>query len=83
VGWSDIYPSDYDNQWIDVTGLRGCFAFVMTVDPRHLLFESNEHDNSSRRRVRLPFGGDDGCHPSRSPRRTASGRRDENTPIWR
>jgi hypothetical protein len=33
VGWSDIYPSDYDNRWIDVTGLRGCFAFVMSVDP--------------------------------------------------
>ena len=27
----------------------------MTVDPKHLLFESNEHDNSSHRRVRLPF----------------------------
>ena len=33
VGWSDIYPADYDKQWIDVGGLRGCFAFVMTVDP--------------------------------------------------
>jgi hypothetical protein len=63
VGWSDVYPSDYENQWIDVTGLRGCFAFVMTVDPRHLLFESNEHDNSSRRRVELPFRGDVGCRP--------------------
>jgi hypothetical protein len=61
VGWSDIYPADYDKQWIDVTGLRGCFAFVMTVDPRHLLFESNEHDNTSRRLVRLPFRGRDGC----------------------
>lgn len=61
VGWSDIYPADYDRQYIDVTGLRGCFAFVMTVDPRELLFESNEEDNSSRRLVRLPFTGDDGC----------------------
>jgi hypothetical protein len=61
VGWSDIYPADYDNQWIDVAGLRGCFAFTMTVDPKELLFESNENDNTSRRLVRLPFAGDVGC----------------------
>lgn len=61
VGWSDIYPADYDKQWINVAGLHGCFAFVMTVDPRHLLYESNEHDNTSRRRVRLPFRGNVGC----------------------
>ncbi|HVW47419.1 MAG TPA: lysyl oxidase family protein [Solirubrobacterales bacterium] len=57
VGWSDIYPADYDKQYIDVTGLHGCFVFSMTVDPKHLLFESNERDNSSHRRVRLPFTG--------------------------
>jgi len=57
VGWSDIYPADYDKQYINVSGLRGCFVFAMTVDPKHLLFESNEHDNSSHRRVHLPFDG--------------------------
>jgi hypothetical protein len=61
VGWSDIYPADYDKQWIDVAGLRGCFAFEMTVDPQNLLFESNEDDNSSRRLLRLPFRGASGC----------------------
>jgi hypothetical protein len=61
VGWSDIYPADYDKQWIDVTGLRGCFAFTMTVDPEQLLVESNENDNTSQRLVRLPFRGDTGC----------------------
>jgi hypothetical protein len=61
VGWSDIYPADYDKQWINVAGLRGCFAFVMRVDPRHLLYESDERDNSSRRLVHLPFRGDAGC----------------------
>ena len=61
VGWSDIYPADYDKQYIDVSGLRGCFAFTMTVDPEQLLFESNENDNSSQRLVRLPFSGDVGC----------------------
>ncbi len=61
VGWSDIYPAEYDKQYIDVTGLHGCFAFVMTVDPEQLLFESDESDNSSQRLVRLPFRGEDGC----------------------
>jgi hypothetical protein len=60
VGWSDIYPADYDKQYINVSGLHGCFVFGMTVDPKHLLFESNEDDNSSHRRVRLPFDGG-GC----------------------
>ena len=57
VGWADIYPADYDKQYVEVSGLRGCFEFRMTVDPKHLLFESDEHDNSSHRRVRLPFTG--------------------------
>jgi hypothetical protein len=61
VGWSDIYPADYDKQWINVAGLRGCFAFVMTVDPQQLLFESNEDDNTSQRLVRLPFRANRGC----------------------
>jgi len=55
VGWSDIYPSTYDRQWVNVTGLRGCFAFVMRVDPRNLLFEENEHNNRSVRIIRLPY----------------------------
>jgi hypothetical protein len=61
IGWSDIYPSDYEKQWINVAGLHGCFAYVMTVDPQNLLYESNEHDNTSRRLVHLPFTGDTGC----------------------
>ena len=61
VGWSDVYPADYDKQWIPVGGLRGCFAFVMKVDPRNLLYESNERDNTSRRLVRLPYRGQPGC----------------------
>jgi len=61
VGWSDIYPANYAQQWIPVKGLRGCFAFVMRVDPRNLLYESDERDNSSRRLVRLPFRADTAC----------------------
>lgn len=41
--------------------LRGCFAFVMRVDPRHLLYESNERDNSARRLIRLPYPDQPGC----------------------
>ncbi len=55
VGWSDIYPSTYDRQWVNVTGLRGCFAFVMQVDPQNLLYEENEGNNRSRRIIRLPY----------------------------
>jgi hypothetical protein len=55
VGWSDIYPADYDRQWVDVAGLRGCFAFVMRVDPENLMYESNEDNNRSTRIVRLPY----------------------------
>jgi Lysyl oxidase len=61
VGWSDIYPADYDRQWIPVGSLHGCFAFVMRVDPQNLLYESNEEDNTSRRLIHLPFRSDAGC----------------------
>ena len=61
VGWSDIYPAPYHQQWINVAGLRGCFAFEMIVDPKELLFESDEEDNTSVRTVRLPFTGETGC----------------------
>jgi hypothetical protein len=33
VGWSDVYPYMYPEQWIDVTGLRGRFAYVQVADP--------------------------------------------------
>lgn len=55
VGWSDIYPSTYDRQWVNVSGLRGCFAFVMRVDPENLLFEESERNNRSTRIIRLPY----------------------------
>jgi lysyl oxidase len=61
VGWSDIYPADYHQQYIDVAGLEGCFVFQMTVDPKEHLFESNEADNTSAVRVRLPYPGFTGC----------------------
>jgi Lysyl oxidase len=55
VGWADIYPSTYPDNWIDVTGLRGCFAVVLRVDPGHHIFEVDETNNVSSRIVRLPY----------------------------
>jgi hypothetical protein len=55
VGWSDIYPPSYPEQWIDVTGLRGCFAYVHIADPQNGLWESNEENNLAQVIVRLPF----------------------------
>lgn len=54
VGWSDVYPSTYYEQYIDVTGLRGCFGLWTVADPLNELWESNDADNASRTVVRLP-----------------------------
>ncbi|HLM09111.1 MAG TPA: lysyl oxidase family protein [Thermoleophilaceae bacterium] len=55
IGWADIYPPAYPEQWIDVTGLRGCFAYVHIADPDNGIFESNEDNNEAQVIVRLPF----------------------------
>jgi hypothetical protein len=55
VGWSDVYPPTYNEQWIDVTRLRGCFAYRQIVDPLNGIYESNERNNASSVTVRLPF----------------------------
>ncbi len=54
-GWADIYPPAYPEQWIDVTGLRGCFAYVHIADPENGIYESNEDNNEAQVIVRLPF----------------------------
>lgn len=67
VGWSDVYPPTYPEQWIDVTGLRGCFSYRHTADPRNGIYESNERNNSASVTVRLPFRpGPQRC-PGRRP----------------
>ena len=57
VGWSDIYPADYYENWISVTGLSGCFEFVHRADPANVLFENKEGNNEGSTRVRLPIAG--------------------------
>jgi hypothetical protein len=56
VGWSDVYPYEYPEQWIDVTGLRGRFAYVQIADPENLLLESNHRNDVSETYVTLPSG---------------------------
>jgi hypothetical protein len=54
-GWADVYPSSYPDNWIDVTGLLGCFAVVHRVDPENHILEANDANNVSSKIVRLPF----------------------------
>jgi hypothetical protein len=56
VGWADVYPYEYPEQWIDVTGLHGQFAYVQIADPEGLLLESNRHNNVSETYIALPSG---------------------------
>ena len=55
IGWSDVYGPGYPEQWIDVTRLRGCFAYVHIADPRDGVYESNERNNRAQVIVRLPY----------------------------
>ncbi len=54
VGWADVYPTAYPDNWIDVTGLSGCFAFVHRADPNNHLVERHEDNNIGMRTIRLP-----------------------------
>ncbi len=56
VGWSDIYPYTYPEQYIDVTGLRGRFAYVQVADPFNRIVEARENNNISEVYVQLPSG---------------------------
>jgi hypothetical protein len=56
VGWSDVYPTEYPEQYIDVTGLRGRFAYVQVADPYNRIDESHEGNNASATFIRLPSG---------------------------
>jgi hypothetical protein len=53
-GWADVYPSSYPENWIDITGLKGCFSFIHRADPLGKIAEENEANNIGFRHVRLP-----------------------------
>lgn len=76
VGWADIYPWHYPQNYISVTGLRGCYAYTQIADPEDRFREIREDNNSSSVTVRLPWSGNGrrGCPAVRpgEPPRTAS-----------
>jgi len=57
AGWAESYPAFYHEQYVDVTGLRGCFGLRHVADPMQHVLESDESNNSSQTRVRLPVIG--------------------------
>jgi len=56
VGWSDVYPAGYPQQWVDVTGLRGRFAVIQVADPYNRIYERHEGNNASATFIQLPSG---------------------------
>lgn len=53
-GWEESYPPGYYEQYVDVTGLSGCFALRHVADPLGHVFESDESNNFAQTRFRLP-----------------------------
>ncbi|MDX6727924.1 MAG: hypothetical protein QOK49_2729, partial [Baekduia sp.] len=53
-GWADVYPSTYHENWISITHLTGCFAFVHRADPLDDIIEEHEDNNIGQRVIRLP-----------------------------
>jgi hypothetical protein len=53
-GWADIYPAGYHENWISITSLTGCFAFVQRADPMGDLVEAREDNNIGQRVIELP-----------------------------
>src|SRR5918911_3158291 len=56
VGWSDVYPSTYHEQYIEITGFRGRYGFLHIADPKNGIWENDEDDNAAMTIVSLPSG---------------------------
>lgn len=54
VGWSDVYPATYYEQWIDVTGLHGRFRYVLVADPLGVIYTTDAKPPSASRLVTIP-----------------------------
>src|SRR6476469_5262358 len=48
-------PYTYPQNWVDVTGLRGCHVIIHRADPLNHVLETNEDDNTNHKVVRLPY----------------------------
>ncbi len=67
VGWSDVYPATYYQNYINVTGLKGCFAYAEIADPTNVVYGSEVGNNSSDVTVRLPWTGSSAGCPAARP----------------
>ncbi len=49
VGWSDVYPYTYHEQWIKINKIpaRGCYAYVHIADPQNGILELDEENNEA------------------------------------
>jgi len=56
VGWSDVYPATYHEQYIEIQGLSGRYGFFHIADPRNGIWEDDEDDNAAMTIVSLPSG---------------------------
>jgi hypothetical protein len=56
VGWSDVYPATYHQQYIEIQGLNGRYGFFHIADPRNGIWENDEDDNAAMTIVALPSG---------------------------
>lgn len=54
VGRADVYGSSYDEQWIDITGVKpGKYWVEVTLDAKNAIAESDETNNVTRWRVTI------------------------------
>ncbi len=54
AGWEESYPPGYHEQYVDVTGLSGCYSLRHVADPLGHVFESDESNNAAQTRFHLP-----------------------------
>jgi hypothetical protein len=57
IGWSDVYPTTYPEQYIDITGVKkGRYGYIQIADPKNGIWENDEDDNAAMTIVSLPSG---------------------------
>ena len=55
AGWSDIYDSGLEGQWVDITGVAaGDYTLEVTMNPDHILLESDYTNNVTTIPVTIP-----------------------------
>ena len=63
AGWSDIYSRFLDCQWLDITNVTpGNYWLRVTINPDHLLMESDYSNNSATVPVTIPASPAKGNH---------------------